>query len=108
MPTVVIPKVPRWERTKRGCGSASLMQPMPLASVEALQVVFEFRSKRRIFNRVDFSLESGFGVEENHACTLRSQMGVVVDAEEHIKNHIVVGCSSRNPPIVHLSSLGNG
>ena len=64
------------------------------ASVEALQVVFEFRSKRRVFNRMDFSLESGFGVEENHACTACSQMGVVIGAEEHIKNHIVVGCSS--------------
>ncbi len=69
MPTVVMPKVPRCERTKSGCGSVSLMQPMPLHPVEACQVVFEFRSKRRVFNRMDFSLESGFGVEENHACT---------------------------------------
>ena len=63
------------------------------ASVEALQVVFEFRSKRRVFNRMDFALESGFGVEEDHACATCSQVGVIVDAEEHIKNHIVMGCS---------------
>ena len=29
MPTVVMPKVPRCERTSSGCGSVSLMQPMP-------------------------------------------------------------------------------
>ena len=28
--TVVRANVPRWERTRRGCGSVSLMQPMPL------------------------------------------------------------------------------
>ena len=29
-PTVVMAKVPWWERTSRGWGSVSLMQPMPL------------------------------------------------------------------------------
>ena len=28
-PTVTMAKVPRWERTSRGWGSLSLMQPMP-------------------------------------------------------------------------------
>ena len=56
-------------------------------------------SSNRVRNGV-FSIEwisrwnPVFAVEEDHACTPRSQMGVVVDAEEHVQHHIVVGCSS--------------
>ena len=30
LPTVTSPNVPRWERMKMGCGSVSLMTPMPV------------------------------------------------------------------------------
>ena len=61
------------------------------ATVEALQVVFEARAERRVLDRVDLALEASFlRVVENHARALRSQVGVVVHAEEHVQHHVVM------------------
>jgi len=59
--------------------------------VEALQVVFEARAERRVLDRVDLALEASFlRIVEDHACAFRSQVGVVVHAEEHVQHHVVM------------------
>ena len=50
-PTVVMPNVPRCERTSSGCGSVSLMQPMPLMPLNPGR-----SSSKRVRNGV-FSME---------------------------------------------------
>ena len=61
------------------------------ATVEALQVVFEARAERRVLDRVDLALEASFlRIVEDHACAFRSQVGVVVHAEEHVQHHVVM------------------
>ena len=50
-PTVVMPNVPRCERTSSGCGSVSLMQPMPLQPWKPCR-----SSSKRVRNGV-FSIE---------------------------------------------------
>ena len=50
-PTVVMPNTPRCERTSSGCGSVSLMQPMPLAPWKSA------RSPSNFVRNGEFSME---------------------------------------------------
>ena len=81
----------RCERTSSGCGSVSLMQPMPLQPWKPCR-----SSSKRVRNGV-FSIEwisrwkaSFLRVVEDHARAFRSQVGVIVHAEEHVQHHVVV------------------
>ena len=67
MPTVVMAYSPRWERTSRGWGSVSLMQPMPLQPVKFGQILFELGAEGGVFDVVDLALEAVLLVVDRHA-----------------------------------------
>lgn len=57
---------------------------------EGCEVFLEFGAERGVLHVVNLALEAAFLAEDDHTRALRSQVGVVINSEEHVQTHVSV------------------
>jgi len=71
------------------------------------QVVLEAGAERGVLDGVNLALETLVLVEEDQTRALRAEMRMVINAEEHVVDHISLGsCTAKTTHYALLNSFG--